>query len=161
MASETMPSAEQTEGMKRGEDRVGIPSIHRVMTGSHLFHEHNNAACERAGVTLGIARALEYLAETQGTRTPTVLARTLERRPASVSPLISRMLENGYITAVTDPDDRRSVILGLTDKGQAKWAEVRDPLKQAENAIAARFGPSRIDQLADEFQTIAADLKAN
>ncbi len=155
-----IPTEEQTERTARGSDHVDGPSVHRLLTGSHRIAEYLNAVCERAGVTLSVARALQYLAETRGTRTPTQLARTIGRTPASVSELIKRMLRQGYMTAEVDPDDRRSFILGLTEQGHAKWAEVRDALKQAEEAVAGSFGPSEFEQVADGIERLAANLEA-
>lgn len=46
--------------------------------------------------------------------------------PSSVSELIDKLEDDGYLERRTDPSDRRATLLVLTEKGTARAAEVED-----------------------------------
>jgi len=141
----------------------GLPSlqdstIHRLLVGSHRLAGHLNTACDQAGVSLPLARALQFLASATEPVTPTQLSRELGRSPAATSELIKRLVKSEQITADVDPDDRRSFKLMLTDSGRAKWNEVRGALEQAEAVIESGYGGSRLEALAGELDELVTAL---
>ncbi|MCY4113437.1 MAG: MarR family transcriptional regulator [Chloroflexi bacterium] len=132
--------------------------IHRVLIGSHQVSEYLNSACERAGVSLPLARALQFLAEAEGPVTPTELSRELGRSPAATSELVKRLVNSEQITADIDPNDRRSFQLALTSRGHSKWQGVRAELEAAEAFITRRYGKRQLTDLAGAIDDLAAAL---
>ena len=146
-----------TQGSSR-PDGLQASTIHRVLTSSHRIAEHLNSECEQAGVSLPLARALQFLAEANGPVTPTQLSRELGRSPAATSELVKRLINTGRITADVDPKDRRSFLLALTGSGRAKWYEVRTVLRGAESAIERDYGKRRLTDLAGAVEELVAKL---
>jgi DNA-binding MarR family transcriptional regulator len=50
------------------------------------------------------------------------LAKLLKITPAGVTHLLNSLEEGGYLERLKDPDDRRVVLVGITDKGK-RFAE--------------------------------------
>lgn len=132
--------------------------IHRVLIGSHQVSEYLNSACERAGVSLPLARALQFLAEANGPVTPTELSRELGRSPAATSELVKRLVNSDQITAEIDPNDRRSFRLELTGRGRSKWQGVRAELEAAEAFLIRRYGKRQLTELAGAMEELTAAL---
>ena len=132
--------------------------IHRVLIGSHQVSEYLNSACERAGVSLPLARALQFLAEADGPVTPTELSRELGRSPAATSELVKRLVNSDQITAEIDPNDRRSFQLALTGRGRSKWQGVRAELESAEAFLIRRYGKRQLTELAGAMDELTAAL---
>ena len=132
--------------------------IHRVLIGSHQVSEYLNSACERAGVSLPLARALQFLAEAEGPVTPTELSRELGRSPAATSELVKRLVNSDEITAEIDPNDRRSFQLALTSRGRSKWQGVRSELEVAEASLIRRYGKRQLADLADAMDDLKTAL---
>ena len=65
----------------------------------------------------GYIRAL-LIIEAGGARTPREVADLLGIGRTSVTGLLDRLESEGLLTRSIDPDDKRSFILGLTEKGQ-------------------------------------------
>ena len=57
-----------------------------------------------------------------GPRTPGVLARYLELSTGAMTSRLDKLENEGLIRRVPDPDDRRSVIVEITEAGREKWA---------------------------------------
>ena len=145
-------------GAGNGLHSLQDSTIHRLLVGSHRLAGHLNSACDDAGVSLPMARALQFLAGASEPVTPTQLSRELGRSPAATSELIKRLVRSEQITADVDPDDRRSFKLMLTAAGRAKWNEVRGSLQQAEAVIERGYGDRRLEALAGELDELVTAL---
>ena len=145
-------------GAANGHHSLQESTIHRLLVGSHRLAGHLNSACDEAGVSLPLARALQFLAGATEPVTPTQLSRELGRSPAATSELIKRLVKTEQITADVDPDDRRSFKLMLTEAGHAKWNEVRGALQQAEAVIESGYGGRRLEALAGELDELITAL---
>jgi DNA-binding MarR family transcriptional regulator len=70
-----------------------------------------------ADLTFTQLRGLSVLARKQPQRMSD-LAGALDMTPASASALIDRMDQRGFVTRRSDPDDRRTVLVELSRRGQ-------------------------------------------
>ena len=145
-------------GAANGHISLQDSTIHRLLVGSHRLAGHLNTACDEAGVSLPMARALQFLAGASEPVTPTQLSRELGRSPAATSELIKRLVKTEQITADVDPDDRRSFKLMLTAAGHGKWNEVRGALQHAEAVIERGYGGGRLEALAGELDELITAL---
>ncbi|MEJ1992956.1 MAG: MarR family transcriptional regulator [Maritimibacter sp.] len=81
-----------------------------------------------------------------GLRQGTV-ARTLAIKPAHMTKLVQRMVDAGYLLRKTPDNDRRSVHLSLTDKGQEFVASNRDAFLSLHGDERATLTPEEADHL--------------
>lgn len=56
-------------------------------------------------------------------RSPGALAERLALEPSTITPLVGRLVENGFVTRERDPRDRRQAIVRLTEKGRVLQGE--------------------------------------
>ncbi len=142
----------------RTRNRASNSAIHRILIGSHKISEYLDSACQQVGVSLPLARALQFLADADGPVTPTELSRELGRSPAATSELVKRLVTKGQITANVDPIDRRSFQLALTRTGRSKWNGVRSVLDDAEASITRRYGKRKLVDLAGAVDEVVAKM---
>jgi DNA-binding MarR family transcriptional regulator len=110
-------------------------------------------------VTLPQLRALFVL----GRRQPlpvSELAQLLHQRLAAVSALVTRLVRAGWVRRSEDPDDRRRVLLTLSDEGTALLRGVDDRAAARFAAVLARMSPEGRENLAvalDELVRLFSD----
>lgn len=81
-----------------------------------LFHRCSRCLFHRFGQNRTQNRVVKLLAE-RGELTQRELREILDTRPGSVSELLSKLEEKGLIRCERDTEDRRKVVLRLTDQG--------------------------------------------
>jgi DNA-binding MarR family transcriptional regulator len=113
-----------------------------------------------ADLTFTQLRALSMLARTQPQRMSD-LAGGLDMTPASASALIDRMDQRGFVTRRSDPDDRRTVLVELSRRGQ----HILDVMERGSSdhftRMIEKMTPSERDALATTlraFLRIGAEL---
>ncbi len=77
------------------------------------------------GMTAPLVPALESIAQGRGHLTPTCLARELGQGTQSITGLLDRLEQRGWVQRVRDQRDRRQVRLVMTDAGTATLAAAR------------------------------------
>lgn len=96
---------------------------------------------DAVGRALGLGpadlRCLDWLAD--GPKTAGVLATAVGLRPAATTALVDRLEQRGLVERVRDPDDRRRVLVRMTEEGA--------------RSTYAMYGP-----LVDEGQSLFDDL---
>jgi long-chain acyl-CoA synthetase len=98
------------------------------------------------GLTLSAYRILSLVAE-GNERSSQIAGRLALARP-TISNAVDQLVERGLLQRGTNPDDRRAVVLTVTDAGRAAIAE-------ADKAIAERLAP-----IFDRLEDPAAVLRA-
>lgn len=81
---------------------------------------------ERAATDLSLGQwaALRTL-DTHGPMTPTELAAHEKVQPPSITKVLARLEEHGYVTRTPDPADRRQVVVAASRDGRALLADDR------------------------------------
>lgn len=90
------------------------------------------------------------------------VARRLMVTPAVVTGLIDRLERRGYVRRINSTDDRRRVLLALTDEGRAAAESVTSLLQREMTAVLVSFSPSELEQLDKSLarlRPIAAELE--
>lgn len=98
------------------------------------------------GLTLSAYRILSLVAE-GNERSSQIAGRLALARP-TISNAVDQLVERGLLQRGTNPDDRRAVVLTVTEQGRAAIAE-------ADTAIAERLRPA-FDRLDDPAVVLAA-----
>lgn len=111
----------------------------RVIERETANYLKNETAC--CGVSLSQCHILMEL-DTQGEMSLKQLAANLESDPSTLSRVIDGMVNTGLILRAANPDDRRAVILKLSEQGQRTAATI--------NAQSNRFYQRVFDVLPAE-----------
>ena len=100
----------------------------------------------------------------EGPWTPTGLAERLEMPLSTVIFRFKRLEARGHAERVPNPDDGRSFLIRLTRKGQRLLDLARPAFRDYAEAVEARLGPKRIDEVRAAMielrQAIDAELEA-
>lgn len=75
------------------------------------------------------------------------VARRLMVTPAVVTGLIDRLEKRGYVRRINSTDDRRRVLLALTDEGRAAAENVSNLLQREMAAALATFSAAELEEL--------------
>ena len=98
----------------------------------------------------------------EGPWTPTGLAERLEMPLSTVIFRVKRLEARGHAERVPNPLDGRSFLIKLTPKGQRLLDLARPAFRDYAEAVEARLGPKRIDELRTAMialrQAIDAEL---
>ena len=115
-----------------------------------------------ADLTFTQLRGLSVLARKQPQRMSD-LAGALDMTPASASALIDRMDQRGFVTRRSDPEDRRTVLVELSRRGQ----HILDVMERGSSdhfgRLIEKMTPAERDALATTlraFLRISADMTA-
>ena len=73
---------------------------------------------------------------------------------SAINQIVKSMLEEGYLCKETDPSDRRSSKLYLTEKGTAIAFRLHEKLGEADDAITALIGGEREKELMELLERL-------
>ena len=84
------------------------------------------------------------------------LAERLEMTSTGAMKVIGPMVEQGYVTRVADPDDRRVRAVALTPRGRAALTKARAFHAEFEAALSDEIGPTAARATRRALRTLAA-----
>jgi DNA-binding MarR family transcriptional regulator len=141
--------------MENGHDnRLGFLITDAGRLCGRLFDERAKA---RLGLTRAQSRVLAYLSwygETNQAR----LAETLEISPISLTRLLDRMTEGGWVVRAADANDRRAYCVQATRKARAALAQVLDVGDRVADEALAGFDAHERQMLIDLLHRMRANL---
>ena len=68
--------------------------------------------------------------------------------------LVDTLVVRGYLDRQVDPEDRRRLVVRLTDRGQAAAAVIRDAVDRVEAQLAEQVGPGRLTDARRILETL-------
>jgi DNA-binding MarR family transcriptional regulator len=89
------------------------------------------------------------------------LMRELNLTSGTVSVRVERLLERGWVTTSTDPDDRRNSLVALTDAGLAMFEQVAPAHVATENRLLAALSCEQKGQLVDLLRTLLVSFEGS
>ncbi|MGV3489500.1 MAG: MarR family winged helix-turn-helix transcriptional regulator [Tuberibacillus sp.] len=89
------------------------------------------------------------------------LAEKLSMDTGMLSRQINKLVELGYVSRMPDPNDRRYVVLSLTEKGQGKADEITDQMSQYIGQILELIPRDKKDQVIDSLQILLSAMRKN
>lgn len=95
----------------------------------------------REGILLAVLEAGESGARQKD------IAEKIGINPSSLSEQIDRLEADRYLERIANPDDRRSTLLVLTEKGRARAYEVADERAKRAQSLCGNLTEAEIDQL--------------
>lgn len=131
-----------------------IPEIHRATHRIGIF-------LDGLGITQGEGHILSHLAAS-GDATIAELHRALAHRRSTLTSILDRLADRGWIMRETDPNDRRSFIIRLSRNGKKVAGEIYRELTRIEGQALRKVSQKDLHSLVTILQSLetAADQAA-
>ncbi|MEM8813819.1 MAG: MarR family transcriptional regulator [Pseudomonadota bacterium] len=120
-------------------------------------HTQLEAKLQRDGMSVEQWRVLHRLAETNGQSMGSLARHVLMNHPA-LTKLADRMVANGLIDRISDPEDQRRVLVHITDEGRTSLERVTRTVEDHDRSLEQIFGHSKsaaltalLEDLSDEM----------
>ena len=138
---------------------MSIVTGYRLADNSRQLRRLFDARVRGLGITGPQARLLLAL-ERHPAENQAFYAERLEIEPITLTRIVDRLEEAGWIERRTDPTDRRARILHLTDKSRGIVTRLRVSVEGLFEEMLAGFDPAERAQFADLLGRIATNLAA-
>ncbi|MEW1722890.1 MarR family winged helix-turn-helix transcriptional regulator [Streptomyces sp. NPDC093109] len=122
--------------------------VHRIMAGGLL---------RDTGLYPGQELLMMRLWE-RGEQRQADLIKTLGLDPSTVTKMLQRLEQSGFVTRKPSPDDRRAIVVSATRAGQALHRQVRQAWRDLEKVTAAGFTEGEYQQAMRVLARIEANL---
>jgi DNA-binding MarR family transcriptional regulator len=131
-----------------------IPEIHRATHRIGIF-------LDGLGISQGEGHILAHLAGT-GEATIAELHRALAHRRSTLTSILDRLADRGFITRETDPRDRRSFVVRLSNRGMENARKIHRELADIEKRALRGRHKKELQSLVFILQSLegAADDEA-
>ena len=126
-----------------------IPAIERATHRIGLYL----ATLREQRLTQGEAHILAHLASS-GPATVGELHRSLAHKRSTLTSILDRLAERGYITRESGRTDRRTFVVTLTRSGERVAVRVHRHLLLLEQAVRRKFGSATLDTFLSMLETI-------
>ena len=114
----------------------------------------DDAVGRRLGLGPADLRCLDWLVD--GPKSAGQLSTATGLRPAATTALIDRLASRGLVRRKRSDTDRRTVLVEMTDLGQAQTWEVYGPLVQAGQPMLDELSREQLALMADYLRRITA-----
>jgi DNA-binding MarR family transcriptional regulator len=101
-------------------------------------------------LTVPQVKSLFFIAN-QGTTNFTTLAAALKVTPANMTGIIDRLMEQGLVSRQENPQDRRMLMLRVTEKGENTIAGLRDRRAGYTTKILSRLSDAELNAVLHGF----------
>lgn len=118
--------------------------------------ERGDASC--CEITLSQCQTIVEIGRA-GTMSVNLLAEILGVDKSTVSRSVDKLVNNGVLMRDTDQEDRRSVILSLSDKGQSVFEEVEKRMTIYFEEVVAAIPDDKREQIIDSLHYLVQALK--
>jgi DNA-binding MarR family transcriptional regulator len=116
-----------------------VSYFHFLLHSADLIEDQLRQRLAKLNVTPRQARVIDAL-DRMGTASQADLAREFNLTAASLSTMSVRLLEAGYIVRTPHPDEARSNVLRLSDKGRDLLTDIRASWLEIDQLIAEKIG---------------------
>jgi len=96
-----------------------------------------------------------------GTMPQKELAELLTITPASTVRLVDRLVRDGWVERIADPDDRRVKLISPTPKAVNTWEDMSDYAQQITAKAYAGLSDAQINTVKAVLQKVRENLKSN
>ena len=122
-------------------------------------NEQATAALSKAGFdSLRFSHGFLFQHLIDGPRSMSELARLQEVSVQAVSKMVNELVADGYLVSATDPADRRSRLVSLSDRGWAAVKRARTARARQDKILERALGADRIDHLRRDLADVLAAL---
>ncbi len=118
-------------------------------------YDYDEAVCEAVGINRTDARCLDLL-EQEGRVTAGRLAKLAGLTTGAMTTVLDRLERAGYARRVRDADDRRRVLVELTEEARRDLWPYYEPLARLSEQLFARYSDQELALVLDFLQTGAS-----
>ena len=122
------------------------------------LRETLNAELSQHGITYRQFQVLAWLVHDNHELTQADLATRMMIEPPTLVGLLDRMEQQGWITRVGCPGDRRKKLVRPAPAAEEVWEKMVDVLRRVRARATARLTPEQADLLREMLQTIHETL---
>ncbi|WP_181350184.1 MarR family winged helix-turn-helix transcriptional regulator [Thalassobacillus sp. CUG 92003] len=124
------------------QQKIGY-NIHVI---SHFIQNIYNEKLAEYGLTMSQAKVIYFLAQS-GEHTQTDLQNKLYIKPSSMNGILESLLKNALVEKRESPEDRRTKLIQLTEKGKNFDAHIWEVILGLEELIGEGFSTEEIQML--------------
>jgi DNA-binding MarR family transcriptional regulator len=117
---------------------------YEVRAGQRSTDVHDDVICELLGINRSDSRCLDIL-EQHGRMTAGQLAEEARLTTGAITAVIDRLERAGYAHRVSDPSDRRRVLIQLTPMAYQAASELMGPIAEAAEGLAAVYSDDELE----------------
>lgn len=121
--------------------------LHYTLHSATLVEEQLRHRMDALGIRHKQARVIDALDRMEPTSQVT-LAREFDVSPASMSTMTIRLIEAGYVSRTPHPDEARSNVLRLTEKGRGLLEDIHKVWNEMGTMIIDQLGPEDAETYA-------------
>jgi DNA-binding MarR family transcriptional regulator len=148
-----MPSTRQPSRPAERE-RLGRALGDAMQRYQRSVQAFDDAVGRRLGLGPADLRCLDWLVD--GPKSAGQLSTATGLRPAATTALIDRLAKRGLVRRRRSETDRRTVLVEMTDLGQAQTWEAYGPLVHAGQPMLDELSSEQLEFMADYLQRITA-----
>jgi len=139
-------------------DRAGLTkeTIELQRKVNRVLRQQTPDAWMELNLTISQLKSLFFIAN-QGSTNFTKLASALGVTPSNVTGIVDRMVEQGLVSRQENPEDRRMLMLRVTDKGEAIIAGLRERRARHISEILAQLS---LEELNSVFKGLSLLVQA-
>jgi DNA-binding MarR family transcriptional regulator len=108
---------------------------------------YDDTVGKRLGLNPADLRCLDWLVD--GPKSAGQLSAAVGLKPAATTTLIDRLSDKGYVRRVPSSDDRRKVLVEMTEEGMARTYEMYRPLVEEGQAQLLAFDAAELTRMRD------------
>ena len=131
--------------MDRAELTKEIINLQRQL--GRMQRRHEQDAWLELNLSIGQVKSLFFIAA-QGTTNFSKLAEALGVTPPNVTGMVNRLVEKGLISRQENPDNRRMLMLRVTEKGEALITTLRERAVSQISGILENLSIEELDTVA-------------
>ena len=140
--------ADQTARTDPVKDRIIDDFAGHVRAYQNSADALTHTAAEHLGLNLTDHRCLDII-ERHGPIAAGDLARAAALTAKAITTAIDRLQHAGYAQRITDPRDRRRVLVAITEEGHQRGEEIYAPLVHASRDMLQRYTTAELRLLLD------------
>ncbi|MFC3230784.1 MarR family winged helix-turn-helix transcriptional regulator [Marinibaculum pumilum] len=137
-----------------GRSQPGTYLDYVLAQASERIRRDLSAAIARHGLPLEIWHILTLLQDGRGRAMGEVAEVALLSLPTATR-TVDRMVAEALVYRAPDPEDRRRVLVLISDKGRALWRKVKRDADRHQKAVIARFGDDWVQELIAKLDELA------
>jgi DNA-binding MarR family transcriptional regulator len=118
-----------------------------------LIRQHSFNAWMELNLTNPQLKTLFFISNQRGTN-PGKLAGALGVTPSNVTGIVDRLVEQGLISRRENPEDRRTLVLRVTEKGEAILSDLRERRTSSMREILAHLNVEELSYLANGLSAL-------
>ena len=157
------PAGEQTLAAKtlKPADRPFTDAARALIKSSYLFLNHPERPYGRYDLTVSQIDVIVTLAGAEGAtlNCSEIAERTLITK-GGITGILDRLEARGLVKRIPSREDRRSVMIALSDKGDALFGKLYPELGRVNRALLeAAFGPSEMKEFGRLLEVLVESLE--